>query len=155
MTRLFFLSLALLLPLPLLRAQEQKPADLPVITLHIDNANLRTEVAATESERETGLMYRTKMDDNDGMIFLMPVITSAHFWMKNTYIPLSIAFLDKNGVILEIHDMQPEDTTTLSSDSNQVAYALEVNQHWFALNKIKPGDQVDPSPLSWSKLMPQ
>ena len=99
-------------------------------------------------------MYVTKMPDNDGMLFVLPV-GHAEFWMKNTLIPLSVAFIDKDGVILEIHDMQPADPTMpdnqlprTRSDSDQVAYAIETNLHWFALNGIKPGDKITPPPAT-------
>ena len=128
---------------------------LPKVVLHIGKATLNTEVAATSLQRERGLMNRPKLGDNDGMIFLMPTIAPATFWMKNTLIPLSIAFLDKDGVILEIHDMQPADPALSDpdipitrSESNQIAYALEVNLHWFALNGIKPGDKIEPPPAT-------
>jgi uncharacterized membrane protein (UPF0127 family) len=122
-----------------------QPQSLPVVAVHIGNATLKTEVAATPQEGEIGLMYRRSMPDNNGMIFVLPVGT-AQFWMKNTLIPLSIAFLDKNGTILELHDMQAMDTSITRSDSNQVAYAIETNLHWFDLNGIKPGVKIDPSP---------
>ena len=125
------------------------------VTLHIDKASLTTQVAATQAQQERGLMYVTKLPDNDGMIFLLPQVTAAEFWMKNTLIPLSVAFIDKNGVILEIHDMQPADPALpdnaipiTASASNQVAFALETNLHWFELNGIKPGDRIDPSPAT-------
>src|SRR5260221_10831906 len=124
---------------------------LPTVALHIGKATLHAEVAATGPERERGLMNRPKLGDNDGMIFLMPHIEMAFFWMKNTLIPLSIAFIDKNGVILEIHDMMPADPAMEDKDvprthstSNRVAYALETNLHWFSLNGLKPGDRIDP-----------
>jgi len=149
------LGLCVAIPLPG-RAQTG-PTDsvgpLAKVTLHIGKATLNTEVAATPAQQERGLMYVTKMPDNDGMIFLLPKVTTATFWMKNTLIPLSIAFIDKNGVILEIHDMKPADPDVpdselpiTRSDSDQVAYALETNLHWFALNGIKPGDKIDPAP---------
>ncbi len=128
-----------------------QPPVLPAIDLHIDKATLHTEIAANDQEREIGLMYVAKMPDNDGMIFLMPDIAQASFWMKNTLIPLSVAFLDRNGAILEIHDMKPLDESITRSDSDQVAYAIETNLHWFALNGIKPGDKVDPSPATLGK----
>ena len=118
------------------------------VTLHIGKASLTTEIAASGAQQERGLMYVTKLGDNDGMIFLLPKVTTATFWMKNTLIPLSVAFIDKNGVILEIHDMKALDETITRSDSDQVAYALETNLHWFALNGIKPGDKIDPAPAT-------
>jgi uncharacterized membrane protein (UPF0127 family) len=123
-----------------------RPQSLPTVTLHIGKAELTTEVASTPLQEETGLMYRTKMSDNHGMIFLLTRTGYATFWMKNTLIPLSVAYIDKDGVILEIHDMKPLDETTINSKSDQVAYALETNVHWFALNGIKPGDRIEPPP---------
>jgi uncharacterized membrane protein (UPF0127 family) len=122
------------------------------VTLHIGKASLTTQIAASTAQEERGLMYVTKLADNDGMIFLLP-IGRADFWMKNTLIPLSVAFIDKNGVILEIHDMQPAPPNEpddllprTQSDSDQVAFALETNLHWFSLNGIKPGDKISPPP---------
>ncbi len=121
-------------------------------TLHIDKATLNTKIAATPAQEERGLMFVTHLPDNDGMLFVLP-LGRAEFWMKNTLIPLSVAYIDKNGVILEIHDMQPGDPSLpdnllprTRSDSDQVQYALETNLHWFALNAIKPGDKIDPPP---------
>ena len=130
------------------------PQHLRVVDLHIGSATLHTEVAANETQREIGLMHVAKMGDNDGMIFLMPAVERVSFWMKDTLIPLSIAFIDPNGTILEIHDMKAMDTTTLNSDSTQVAYALETNLHWFALNGIKPGDHLSPAPATLGKPEP-
>ena len=124
------------------------------VTLHLGKASLTTEIAATGAQQERGLMYVSKLPDNDGMIFLLPKVTTATFWMKNTLIPLSVAYIDKNGVILEIHDMNALDETITRSDSDQVAYALETNLHWFALNGIKPGDKILPPPATLGKPVP-
>ena len=133
-------------------APNQPPASGPsTVILHIGKATLNTEIAATPAQRERGLMFREKLADNDGMIFIMPGIETATFWMKNTLIPLSVAFLDHNGVILEIHDMKPLDETITASESAQVAYAIEANVHWFALNGIKPGDKITPAPNTFSQ----
>jgi uncharacterized protein len=125
---------------------------MPKVTLHLGKASLTTAIAATPAQEERGLMFVTKLPDNDGMIFLLHV-GRADFWMKNTLIPLSIAFIDQNGVILEIHDMKPGDPSVPDSrlprtlsDSDQIAYALETNLHWFSLNGVKPGDKIDPAP---------
>ncbi len=125
-----------------------------VATLHIDKATLNTKIAATPAQEERGLMYVTHLPDNDGMLFVLP-LGYAEFWMKNTLIPLSVAYIDKNGVILEIHDMRPGDPSLpddqlprTRSDSDQVQYALETNLHWFSLNGIKTGDKLDPPPAT-------
>lgn len=133
---------------PFARAQstdESTPQSLPTVAIHLGAATLKTEIASTPQEGEVGLMYVRHLPDNDGMLFVLPVGV-AQFWMKNTLIPLSIAFLDKNGVVLELHDMKAMDLNTTRSDSDQVAYAIEANLHWFDLNGIKPGMKISPSP---------
>jgi uncharacterized membrane protein (UPF0127 family) len=150
------LAFLLILTLPTL-AQTAPAGQLPKVTLHIDKADLSTEIASTPAEEEEGLMFRDHLGDNDGMIFLLqPAPQTAKFWMKNTLIPLSVAYIGKNGTILEIHDMQPGDPTVPDnrlpltiSDSDQVYYALETNLHWFSLNNIKPGDKITPPPATF------
>ena len=140
-------------------AQTGEPQSLTSVDLHMGKATLHTQVAATTGEQEQGLMFYTKLPDNDGMIFLLP-LGRASFWMKNTLIPLSVAFIDKDGIILEIHDMQPAPTGMADSQipqtnsvSDRVAFALETNIHWFALNGIKPGDKIDPPPGTLAKMV--
>ena len=128
------------------QAQAAPPKTLPTMTLHVGKATLATEIASTPAQQEQGLMFRSKLGDNNGMIFILPGTAPATFWMKNTLIPLSIAFIDKNGVIMDIHDMKPLDETITRSDGDHVAYALEANLHWFSLNDIKPGDKISPLP---------
>jgi uncharacterized membrane protein (UPF0127 family) len=157
------LGLYVAVPLPgrAQTSQDDSVGPLAKVTLHIGKASLTTEIAATPAQQERGLMWVTKLSDNNGMIFLLPKVTIAEFWMKNTLIPLSVAFIDKNGVILEIHDMKPADPTVpdsdlplTRSDSDQVAYALETNLHWFALNGIKPGDKIQPAPATLGAPVP-
>ncbi len=83
-------------------------------------------------------MYRKKMPDNQGMIFVYDNETVLHFWMKNTYIPLAIAFVDSGGMLLEIKHMKPHDRTVVSS-SKPAKYAIEANEGWFKKNRVKPG----------------
>ena len=141
-----------------LPAQEAAAQTLPSAALHIGKATLQAQIAVTEAQRELGLMFCPKLADNDGMIFIQANIGPATFWMKNTLIPLSVAFIDKNGVILEIHDMTPADPTMpdnmlpiTRSTSDQIAYALETNIHWFSLNGIKPGDKIEPPPATLAR----
>jgi uncharacterized membrane protein (UPF0127 family) len=152
----FVLALAIGLGaiLPVAAQGTGEPQQLPEMTLHIDKAMLQTEIAANELQREIGLMYVTKLPDNEGMIFLMPSVGPVSFWMKNTLIPLSIAFIDPKGVILDIHDMKALDETAVRSNSDHVAYALETNLHWFALNGIKAGDRIEPPASTWPKPQP-
>jgi len=102
---------------------------------------LKVEIAADAQQRAQGLMYRKSMPKEEGMLFVFEEPEYQTFWMKNTLIPLSIAFLDKNGVILNILDMQPQTEDPHLSDGAAV-YAIETNKGWFAEKKVKPGDKV-------------
>lgn len=99
------------------------------------------EVAGTEAERQRGLMGRTALSDNAGMLFVFDRSQVLSFWMKDTLIPLSIAFIDSTGKIVDIQDMQPLDETTRISKA-PAKYALEVNQGFFGKHGIKVGDRV-------------
>ena len=115
----------------------------PLITfpIEINGKPLRVEVANTEKSRLTGLMYRKKLGAGRGMIFIYKEEKKTAMWMKNTLIPLSVAFVNKNGKILNIEKMEPLDLT--HHQSNGLAkYSLEVNQGWFAKNGVKPGDKL-------------
>jgi uncharacterized membrane protein (UPF0127 family) len=101
---------------------------------------IRLEVADTEQQRETGLMNRHSLDRDSGMIFVWPDLTQDDFWMENTYIPLSIAFLSPSGVIQEIQDMEPL-TTVHHHAAVAYQYAIEANQGFFAANGIRTGDR--------------
>jgi len=121
------------------------PADAdPLLTyrLRINGHGLRAELAASEEEKRTGLMFRRSLGEDSGMLFVYEHEGQWAMWMKNTLIPLSVAFIDRRGHILNIEDMQP-----LTLDSHQAAgpakYALEMNQGWFAKRGIKKGDRVE------------
>ena len=102
---------------------------------------LRVEIAATDPEREKGLMFRRTMGANDGMLFIFDEPAYHSMWMKNTLIPLSVAFVDREGVILNILDMEPQTLDTHMSAGPSI-YAIETNKGWFAQKKIKAGDRV-------------
>lgn len=104
-------------------------------------ASLYVEIADTPEEHSVGLMNRERLPDDAGMLFVWPEDTGAAFWMKDTLIPLSIAFIDANGVILDIQDMQPLDETLHQSPA-PYRYAVEANQGWFVEHGIAPGDTV-------------
>jgi uncharacterized membrane protein (UPF0127 family) len=103
--------------------------------------NITVEIARTDEERSTGLMRRKKLGDGEGMIFVFDRDQQLSFWMKNTIIPLSIAFIASDGRIIEIKDMYPNDTNSVKS-SRSLRYALEVPQGWFRRANVKPGDVV-------------
>jgi uncharacterized protein len=111
------------------------------ITLIINNMPLDAEVADTVEKREKGLMFRKKLDERSGMLFIFEKEKKVSFWMKNTEIPLSVAYISKSGYIREIHDLQPHSLNPVKS-SHSVLYALEVNQGFFRENGISEGDQV-------------
>ena len=115
---------------------------LPEVTLEIKHHRITAEVAATELTRTNGLMYRRMLPENRGMLFVFPYVSEQSFWMKNTYVPLSIAFIDEAGVIVSIADMKPL-TTDPHPSLKPAKYALEVNLGWFAKRGIKPGAKVE------------
>jgi uncharacterized protein len=105
---------------------------------------LTVQVADTSKKREKGLMFVDKLPENEGMLFVYPVKTYGGFWMKNTFIPLSIAFLDLDGKILRILEMEPCYEVECPTYDPELSYyyALEVNLGWFEKNQIKEGDIV-------------
>ncbi|MDR2952615.1 MAG: DUF192 domain-containing protein [Treponema sp.] len=104
-------------------------------------AAIKAEIARTREERGKGLMYRKKLPDGEGMLFVFEKDEVQSFWMKNTYIPLSIAFINYDGRIMEIKDMQPGSLNSVLS-SRSVRYALEAPQGWFTRAGVQSGDFV-------------
>jgi uncharacterized membrane protein (UPF0127 family) len=125
---------------PAARAQEQ-PQDLPAVSLRVGMHNIRAQLATTPLQRQIGLMYRQSMPTQEGMLFVFDDAQPQCFWMRNTLIPLSVAFLDDDGAVVNIADMKP-----LSEDSHcsakPVRYVLEMNQGWFAKRGVKPGTRL-------------
>jgi uncharacterized membrane protein (UPF0127 family) len=116
-------------------------ARLPVESLVVGNARISAEIAATPGDREQGLMHRESMPEDHGMLFVFPEERVLNFWMKDTPLPLSIAFADAGGRILRIADMEPRSLETVSS-RKPARYALEMNQGWFERNGVFPGDRI-------------
>jgi uncharacterized membrane protein (UPF0127 family) len=113
------------------------------IELRIGKHKVVAETAATEPARTLGLMHRKQPLANDhGMLFVFTESGFHSMWMQNTYIPLSVAFLDSSGVILNIADMTPL-TTTAHTAAGFAKFALEMNQGWFATRGIGPGVKVE------------
>lgn len=119
---------------------------LPVKQLSAGIYAIQAEVAATDAARQQGLMMRTRMGASEGMVFDFGAPAGVCMWMKNTLIPLSVAFIDKEGAIVNIEDMQPE-TTNSHCAKKAVRYALEMNQGWFKQKNIKPGSKIEGLPL--------
>lgn len=116
-------------------------APLPVIELRINKEVIQTEVASTPSATQIGLMYRKELAVNSGMLFIFSDKAGHCFWMKNTLIPLSIAFLDDDGKIINIENMQPQ-TENSHCPLRATRFALEMNQDWFSKRKIGAGSMV-------------
>lgn len=137
------LALLLLYAVPaLVVARESAQPVLPVTLLRIGSVEVRAEVADEDPEREAGLMFREALGEDAGMLFVMPATAPATFWMKNTLIPLSIAFIGPDGTILEIHDMEPKSEKITRSTFPRVSYALEMSKGWYSKRNIWPGDRV-------------
>lgn len=127
-------------------AQTDPQAELPTITLTIGEARIEAEVADDPDEKTVGLMGRKALAAGEGMLFVFSGPQPMGFWMKDTLVPLSIAYINAAGVIREIHDMQPLDENPVPSVFGDLVYALEVPQGWFAQNGILAGDRVSGLP---------
>jgi uncharacterized membrane protein (UPF0127 family) len=121
----------------------------PFVRLSIKGKKIRVEVARAEEEKSRGLMFRDKLAPDEGMLFIYEREEFLSFWMKNTPLPLSIAFIDPRGKIVDIQDMEPFNLRTHTS-SRPASYALEMNKGWFKKNGIRVGDVVQ-MPLSLKK----
>ncbi|MGZ8288701.1 MAG: DUF192 domain-containing protein [Telluria sp.] len=102
---------------------------------------IQAEVAQTDAQRQQGLMFREKMPTNHGMVFVFDQPTSQCMWMKNTPLPLSVAFIATDGKIVNIEDMQPQ-TLDSHCSTKPVKYALEMNLGWFKQKNVKPGSAI-------------
>jgi uncharacterized membrane protein (UPF0127 family) len=141
----YFFAVIALASVPLFAQSYNK--NLPVCTLFIENednmkVNLQVEIAKSVREHTYGLMNRDSMSTNAGMLFIFENDTYRNFWMKNTKIPLSIAYVDSSGTIKELYDMKPLDTSVTYPSKHPVRYAIEVNKGWFKQNKIRVGCKV-------------
>jgi len=121
---------------------EQAQTNLPQTKIKIGAQIISVQTAKSDAERNLGLMFTPQLATNDGMLFVYQTPAAPIcFWMKNTLIPLSAAFINTSGKIVFIADMQPLDETPHCT--NEISqYVLEMNQGWFGQNKIKVGDQI-------------
>jgi len=117
----------------------------PRAELTIGMYRIVAEVAADEPSRERGLMFRQHLGANEGMVFVFPAAGRQCMWMKNTLIPLSVAFLDDKGKIINIEEMK-EQTTDSHCATKPATYALEMNKGWFRQKNIKPGMTIEGLP---------
>jgi uncharacterized membrane protein (UPF0127 family) len=121
------------------QAQQRPQTDLPTVQLRAGMHQIQAQVAATPDQRSTGLMYRREMPQHEGMLFVADFAYEQCFWMRNTLIPLSIAFIDDDGTVVNIREMQPGDERSQHCSAKPVRFALEMNAGWFARRAIKPG----------------
>jgi uncharacterized membrane protein (UPF0127 family) len=119
---------------------------LPSIRLNAGIHNIQAEFARTPEERTVGLMFRTAMGTNDGMLFAFEQPAQQCFWMKNTLLPLSVAFVADDGSIVNIEDMKPQ-TLDSHCSAKPVRFVLEMNQGWFAKRGNKPGARLHGAPF--------
>ena len=117
---------------------QQAQTNLPRVQLQAGMFQIDAQVAATPKQREIGLMFRQDMATHEGMLFVFEQPQQQCFWMKNTLLPLTAAFVDEDGTIVNLADMKPQSTQSHCSDQ-PVRFVLEMNQGWFAKRNIKKG----------------
>jgi uncharacterized membrane protein (UPF0127 family) len=117
---------------------------LQTMKLYVGANEIIAELALTAQQQRTGMMFRTNMAENAGMLFPLPVTQRANFWMKNCPYPLSAAYIDEEGVIREIRELKPFDTNGVVSAEDNIRFVLETRQGWFERHQVKPGVVVSP-----------
>lgn len=117
------------------------------IPLSIGIYQIDTQLAVTSEQREIGLMFRKEMPQNEGMLFVFESPTRLCFWMKNTQLPLTAAFVADDGTIVNLENMKPQ-TTDSHCSTKPVRFVLEMNQGWFAKKGVKPGSKISGRPFS-------
>ncbi len=142
--RILFAILLLVSGMPMWA--QDGPQKLPSVTLNAGMHNIQAELAQTPDERSIGLMFRKSMGANEGMLFAFEQPAKQCFWMKNTLLPLSIAFVSADGTVVNIDDMKPQ---TLDSHCSvkEVPFVLEMNAGWFAKRGIKAGFKLKGPPF--------
>lgn len=147
MNRLFLRLSFLLFALPALGwAQDLPQLNLPRVTLSAGMHLIHAQVAATNEQRATGLMFRKEMPTSEGMLFVFEQPSPQCFWMKNTLLPLTAAFVADDGTIVNLADMKPQ-TTNSHCSTQPVRYVLEMNRGWFAKRGLKAGSKLGGQPF--------
>ena len=145
------ISRAMIVLLALVGAQhlfaQDGPQKLASIRLNAGMHLIQAEVAKTPEERTIGLMFRKTMGANDGMLFAFDEAAPQCFWMKNTLLPLSAAFVSDDGVVVNIEEMKPQ-TLDSHCSGKPVRFVLEMNQGWFAKRGIKSGTKLEGAPFA-------
>ena len=128
-------------------AAQAVPQNLPAISLQAGMYNIHAAVARTPEQREIGLMYRREMAQHEGMLFVFDEATPQCFWMKNTLLPLAIAFVADDGTVINTDEMKPL-TLNGHCSTQPVRYVLEMNRGWFTKRGIKAGSKIGGEPFS-------
>ena len=122
-------------------SQDMPQTNLPRIKLQAGMHQIDTQVAQTSDQRSMGLMFRKEMPQHEGMLFVFEQPAKQCFWMKNTFLPLTAAFVSDDGTIVNLVDMKPQTTDSHCSEK-PVRFVLEMNQGWFAKKGLKAGSRV-------------
>ena len=130
----------------LAQAQESPQTELPRVPLTAGMYRIDAQVAQTPQSREIGLMFRREMPQQEGMLFVFSVPSEQCFWMKNTLLPLTAAFVADDGTIVNLADMAPQ-TTNSHCSAKPVRFVLEMNQGWFAHKGLKAGSKLGGAPF--------
>ncbi len=120
----------------------QAQPKLRTLKLWLGAEEMNAELALTQKEQQTGMMFRTNMTENAGMLFPLPATQQASFWMANCPLPLSAAYIDPEGIIREIHDLQPYNTNPVQSASDNIRFVLETPRGWFERHHIGAGTLI-------------
>lgn len=120
----------------------QAQPKLPTLKLWLGPHEMTAELAITPEQKQRGMMFRTNMAEMEGMLFVFPKAHRASFWMKNTVLPLSAAYIDPEGVIAEIRELKRLDETGVTAGSDNIQYVLETNRGWFERNGVGVGTVV-------------
>ena len=138
---------ALLIGHGIANAQDAPQMQLQRIQLSVGIHQIDAQLAVRSEQREIGLMFRKEMPQNEGMLFIFESPTRLCFWMKNTLLPLTAAFIADDGTILNLENMEPQ-TTESHCSTKPVRFVLEMNQGWFAKKRVKPGSKISGRPFS-------
>jgi uncharacterized membrane protein (UPF0127 family) len=131
---------------PQIRAQDAPQLNLPRTRLSAGMYQIDAQLALTAEQRATGLMYRREMPQHEGMLFVFEQPAGQCFWMKNTLLPLTAAFVADDGTIVNLADMKPQ-TTDSHCSLKPVRYVLEMNQGWFSKRGLKAGSKLNGQPF--------
>jgi len=117
----------------------QPQPKLQTMKLWVGPEEMNVELALSFEQQRIGMMLRTNLDENAGMLFPLPVTQRASFWMKNCPLPLSAAYIDPEGLIVEIHELKPHDTNSVVSASSNIRFVLETSHGWFERHNVRAG----------------